>query len=114
MPWIVGVDEAGYGPNLGPFVMTAVACRVPRPLLTADLWQVLGTVVRRHADDDDERILIDDSKLVYSTAAGLGALERARGPDPRRAAADHDCPRCHRQTPLRTERSSRVRPLRFR
>ena len=28
MPWIVGIDEAGYGPNLGPFVMTAVASRV--------------------------------------------------------------------------------------
>ena len=29
MPWIVGLDEAGYGPNLGPFVMSLVAFRVP-------------------------------------------------------------------------------------
>jgi len=23
-PWVVGIDEAGYGPNLGPFVMAGV------------------------------------------------------------------------------------------
>src|ERR1700728_3969850 len=32
MAWVLGVDEAGYGPNLGPFVMSAVACRVPDAL----------------------------------------------------------------------------------
>lgn len=75
MPWIVGVDEAGYGPNLGPFVMTAVACRVPAESLAANLWKLLARSVRRHGDEADERILIDDSKLVYSTTEGLGALE---------------------------------------
>ena len=24
MPWVVGIDEAGYGPNLGPLVQAAV------------------------------------------------------------------------------------------
>ena len=38
MPWIVGVDEAGYGPNLGPFVMTSVACRVDDALADSCLW----------------------------------------------------------------------------
>jgi hypothetical protein len=76
MTWIIGIDEAGYGPNLGPLVMTSVACRVPGRLADADLWRVLADAVRRAADPDDGRVAIDDSKLVYSTARGLHALER--------------------------------------
>src|SRR5262249_20352050 len=77
MPWIVGVDEAGYGPNLGPFVMTAVACRIPPESVEADLWQVLRPGVRRHKEAGDDRPLVDDSKLVYSPTQGLAELERS-------------------------------------
>ena len=75
MPWIVGIDEAGYGPNLGPLVMTSVACRVPEKLLEVDLWSVFKKVVRRHDEEADDRLLIDDSKLVYSSSEGLLPLE---------------------------------------
>jgi hypothetical protein len=74
--WIIGIDEAGYGPNLGPFVMTSVACRVPEELAGADLWQVLRAAVRRHGEPDDGRLLVEDSKLVYSSTRGLLDLER--------------------------------------
>jgi hypothetical protein len=75
MPWIVGIDEAGYGPNLGPLVMTSVACRVPDHFVGADLWQVLAGAVRRAEEEPDGRIVIEDSKLVYSPAKGLRDLE---------------------------------------
>jgi ribonuclease HII len=75
MAWLVGIDEAGYGPNLGPLVMTAVACRVPGGAET-DLWQLLGRAVRRHGERDDGRLVVADSKLVYSTARGLACLEQ--------------------------------------
>ncbi len=75
MTWIVGIDEAGYGPNLGPFVMTSAACRVPAELAQADLWRVLRRAVRRHPSDADGRLLIEDSKIVYSTRRGLHDLE---------------------------------------
>jgi ribonuclease HII len=75
MAWIIGIDEAGYGPNLGPFVMTSVACRVPEHCHDADLWQLLRPAVRRGTDADGGQLLIDDSKIVY-TARGLAGLER--------------------------------------
>jgi hypothetical protein len=77
MTWFIGIDEAGYGPNLGPFVMTAVACRVPASLAGSDLWSTLRRVVRRQGDTKrvESRILIADSKVVYSPKRGLRALE---------------------------------------
>lgn len=77
MAWRIGIDEAGYGPNLGPLVMTAVACRLPDDLAQADLWQTLADGVRRERRANDHRILINDSKQVYSPARGLADLETA-------------------------------------
>jgi hypothetical protein len=73
MPWQVGIDEAGYGPNLGPLAMAVVACRVPTA--RADLWQGMRRAVRRHGEKDDGRLLVADSKLVYSPGKGLACLE---------------------------------------
>jgi hypothetical protein len=73
--WIVGIDEAGYGPNLGPFVMTAVACRVPEAA-GRDLWKLLRGAVRRAGQPEDDRLLVADSKIVYARPRGLRALER--------------------------------------
>jgi hypothetical protein len=74
--WIVGIDEAGYGPNLGPFVMTSVACRVPDDTTQSDLWDLLHPAVRRADANRDDRLLVADSKVVYSSARGLAGLER--------------------------------------
>lgn len=74
MPWVVGIDEAGYGPNLGPLVQSAVAVHLP----DADPagWATLSHCIRRAADPSDHRLLVDDSKKVHSGAQGLAKLER--------------------------------------
>jgi len=73
MPWVVGIDEAGYGPNLGPLVQAAVPFHLPESDHAG--WETLGLLVRRCGDECDHRLLIDDSKAVY-TRHGLAALER--------------------------------------
>src|SRR6186997_3446193 len=73
--WRIGIDEAGYGPNFGPLVMTAVACRVPDDLAGADLWKVLRPAVCRHPQGKRPRLVVDDSKKVYRAGLGFDDLE---------------------------------------
>lgn len=74
---MVGIDEAGYGPNLGPFVMSAVAVQAPATDIEGDLWSLLNTAVKRPGDSpDDDRIVVGDSKQIYSPDRGIGTLER--------------------------------------
>lgn len=71
--WRIGVDEAGYGPNLGPLVVAATAWRTPAGV---DLDEALAGAVSRDSTDDG-RLLIADSKAVYQPGGGLAKLERA-------------------------------------
>jgi hypothetical protein len=74
MPWVVGIDEAGYGPNLGPLVQAAVAVRLPEADPAG--WETLRPHVRRCSDGNDKRVLVDDSKKVHSGPNGVARLER--------------------------------------
>jgi ribonuclease HII len=69
----LGIDEAGYGPLLGPLVVTAWG--VSRPDDGQDLWDSLEGAVSRTADAN--RVVVADSKQVYSTRVGLRRLEES-------------------------------------
>ncbi len=72
MRW-VGIDEAGYGPNLGPLVMTAVVAEGPddRP---PDVWGDLPATVDR-AGGASDRLWVDDSKKIYQAGKGRDRLD---------------------------------------
>lgn len=73
---IAGIDEAGYGPLLGPLVTSAAAFEMPRDVEDECLWRVLSGAVTRSAAARDGRVCVTDSKKLYSSKKGLAALER--------------------------------------
>lgn len=68
-----GIDEAGYGPNLGPMVMTAVVAE-SRDDRRPDLWRDLHPQVTR-AGEIADALWIDDSKKIHKPGHGLARLE---------------------------------------
>ncbi|MFO0938400.1 MAG: hypothetical protein U0798_18005 [Gemmataceae bacterium] len=74
MPWVVGIDEAGYGPNLGPLSQACVGLYLPAD--DPGGWATVARAVRRVGDPVDDRLLVDDSKAVYTGKNGFEELER--------------------------------------
>ncbi len=78
MPYLIGTDEAGYGPNLGPLVISASVWHVAESPIETDLYRLLRQVVckRPPGRASMRRLAIADSKALYSPAQGLKVLER--------------------------------------
>ena len=74
---LIGTDEAGYGPNLGPLTVTATAWEIPEGVEPTSLWKEFGKVVTNAPTRGDQRLFVADSKQVYSSGDGLEDLEVA-------------------------------------
>jgi hypothetical protein len=95
MAWMIGIDEAGYGPNLGPLVVAVTAWRAEWPevggqrsgngaargiatmtptVAGVDLYKRLRKLVSKTAHE--KRLAIADSKVLYKPGLGLRQLER--------------------------------------
>jgi ribonuclease HII len=84
----VGIDEAGYGPLLGPLVVSATAFEVPAGLLETgkdpgygpNLWKVLRRSLVKKPSRKNPRLAVADSKQLHGkvdTPHGISLLERA-------------------------------------
>lgn len=77
MTILIGTDEAGYGPNLGPLVIGATMWRLPDETRPIDLFERLAEVVCRSKKSSRElRVAIADSKQLYQPRGSLRHLER--------------------------------------
>jgi len=74
---LAGIDEAGFGPTLGPLVVSGVAFQVPDEQLGQCLWKTLRATCGKKVTKTPRRLAIADSKKLYKSRGGLGALERA-------------------------------------
>lgn len=77
MPILIGTDEAGYGPNLGPLVVTATTWTLPDEMQPGDLWAVLSEILTDTPARADKRLHVADSKKVYSAGKSMARLETA-------------------------------------
>jgi ribonuclease HII len=76
MAVLVGIDEAGFGPILGPLVVSSSTFCLPHHLIGADLWQALRKSLANKRKHLAGRLLIADSKKAYSKSLGTKHLER--------------------------------------
>ncbi len=76
MAILVGIDEAGFGPILGPLVVSSSTFSLPRDLLKANLWKILRKSLSKTRKRLAGRLLVADSKKAYSRSIGTKHLER--------------------------------------
>lgn len=74
---VIGVDEAGYGPNLGPLVIAATAWQADDDIAEDAFFDLLECILQDDPQRNYRGMKLGDSKQVYQAGKGLAELERS-------------------------------------
>lgn len=78
MPFLLGTDEAGYGPNLGPLTIGSTAWYVPHEHAATNLFELLAAEIAAGKEKKGSlKLPIADSKKLYSASGSVALLEQA-------------------------------------
>ena len=73
---VVGADEAGYGPNIGPLLIVATAWSLPQMMTNDQFSEALATTFRmRNWSTGCDHVPLGDSKQLFQPSVGLASLE---------------------------------------
>ncbi len=76
MAILAGIDEAGFGPVLGPLVVSTAVLRLPDEIVDANLWSLLAGAVTRKSLRRSPAMPLADSKAMHVRSDGVVHLER--------------------------------------
>ena len=76
-----GIDEAGFGPLIGPLVISLTLFKLDNVPTNAPppMWEILKESITRSRKDPQKRIPIDDSKKLKSTGTKFPIKHLERG-----------------------------------
>lgn len=80
MQIVIGTDEAGYGPNLGPLVVGATLWQIPDDADCEDLYHLTDEVIHcaeSSARSTCGRLPIGDSKSLFKSRGSIGPLQNS-------------------------------------
>lgn len=63
--YVLGIDEAGYGPDIGPLVITSSLFRLSERYNHQKFWKDLSEIISKKIYSFPDKIIVSDSKYLF-------------------------------------------------
>jgi len=63
--YVLGIDEAGYGPDIGPLVVTSSLFRLSEKYHSEKFWDTLSEIISKKTKEFPEKVIVSDSKDIF-------------------------------------------------